>query len=222
MKNILKAKPLSPSYISKIDEYFKAKSNLFDTFDEIFLHIGFILDGTNRSPNELVELAVEDIIFASQEELQKHVSEYFYFHNSIVKFLDIIENAKDGDELLKKAKKIAKALFRLCDSKNDIFQQRIAEEALEIVEIVMQNYNISASHTDENLEKTLYAVFDNASAAGTLATVIYAIPYLQNMEYGKKDSISIASTLLLSCMILNYLKKERFMQSDTVGKDKTE
>lgn len=212
MKNILKAKPLSSSYIYKIDEYFKAKSNLFDTFDEIFLHIGFIIDATNRSPNELVELAVEDIVFASQEELQKHVSEYFYFHNSIVKFLDILEFAKDSDELLKKAKKIAKTLFNLCDSDKNIFQQRIAEEALEIVAIILQNYNLDVNHADEDLEKTLYSVFDNASAAGTLATVIYAIPYLQNMEYGKKDSISIASTLLLSCMIFNYLKKEKLIQ----------
>lgn len=208
MKNILKAKPLSPSYIKKIDRYFQSKSKLFDTFDEIFLHIGFIIDKSNRSPSDLVELAIEDIVFDTQEDLQKHVSEYFYFHNSVVRFLDFLQTAVDSDEVVKKTKKIAKALFELCNQDVDDFQQRVAEEAIELVEIIMQNHGLTVDINSDNIEDIFYSKLSNASAASTLATVIYAIPYLQNREYGKKDSIAITSTLLLLCMIFNYLKKD--------------
>jgi len=214
MKNVLKAKPLAPSYIRKIDKYFKNKSQLFDTFDEIFLHIGFIIDDTNHKPSELVELAIEDIIFTNQDDMQKHISEYFYFHNSIVKFLTLLEIAKDADEVVRKCKKVAKVLFELCDSNVDIFQNRLSEEAMEIVDIIIEDYDISVESGNGDLAQALREKLNDDLAANTMANIIEAIPSLQAREYSKKQSISIASTLLLLCMVFNYLRKEKVTKNN--------
>lgn len=208
MKNVLKAKPLSAGYIRKLDEYFKTKSQLFDTFDEIFLHIGFVIEGTKREPSELIELAIEDIVFANSEDLQKHVSEYFYFHNSVVKFLDLLESSKDSDELVEKTKKVAKALYELCENNLDIYQDRVAQGAMDIIDIIFDAYKLEIDAEHQDLAEVLAQNIPDALAVKTLSNVMYAVPVLQNRELDKREAISTASTLLLLCMMFNYLRKE--------------
>jgi hypothetical protein len=208
MKSVLNAKPLSAGYVKKIDKYFKSKSQLFDTFDEIFLHIGFIIDGSKREPSELVELAIEDIVFENSHDLQKHVSEYFFFHNSIVKFLDLLESAKDSDEIVEKTKKVASALYALCDDNLDIFQDRLAQGAVDIIDTIFDSYEIEMEGEDLDLLEVLSVKIPDVLAAKTLANVMYSVPVLQDREFGKKEAISTASTILLMAMMFNYLRKE--------------
>jgi hypothetical protein len=211
MKNILKAKALSPSSIKKIDKYFKSKSNLFDTFDEIFLHIGFIINKTNRSPQELIELAVEDIVFVSNEELQEHVSLYFAFHNSVVKFLDLLENAKDGDEVVEKSNAVVKALYELCGKNDEVFQTRLAEECLEIASVIFDDYDIDETNSQDDAHKELAKKIKDKHAVSTLIDVLHAIPKLQEAQLDKKASLEAGAGLLLLCMIFHHLRKENIV-----------
>ena len=205
MKNVLKAKPLNAEYIRKINDYFSDKSHLFDTFDEIFLHIGFVLDSVKHEPSELVELAIEDIVFKNSEEMQRHVSKYFHFHNSIVKFLGTLESAKDSDEIVKKSKKVSKALYKLCDRDIGAFQDKLAEEAGRVVEIIFAMYGVSEE--SEDLVDEMSNKIDDDLAVKTLANVVFMIPSLQAREFDKKEAIGAASAILLLCMVFAYLKK---------------
>ncbi len=142
MKNILKTSAITPAYLKKADKYFKSKSPLFDTFDEFFLHIGSIINKTHKGVQDMVELAVEDIVFDSEEELFEHVSGYFEFHNKIVKFLELVEHSKDEDELLSKISAVSTALCKLSALPKEKLSTAIADESKELITIVLEDYGV--------------------------------------------------------------------------------
>lgn len=199
MKNILKTKAITPAYLKKADSYFKSKSPLFDTFDEFFLHIGSIVNKTHKSVQEMVELAIEDIVFDGEEELFSHVSLYFEFHNKIVKFLELIESTKDEDELLSKISAVSGALCKLSNLPKDELPSSVADEAKEILGIALQDYGVK--YGDINGVKTAFKDKFLKDA------IVDAMAKIEKCK-SEKDARDLLSLTLLLAMFFYRLRKE--------------
>ncbi len=199
MKNILKTKAITPAYLKKADNYFKSKSPIFDTFDEFFLHVGSIVNKTHRSVQEMVELAIEDIVFNNEEELYGHVSLYFEFHNKIVKFLELIEDTKDEDELLSKIAAVSGALCRLSNMPKDELAAAVANGAKELLSIALQDYGVK--YNDTNAIKT---AFKDKFLKDAIADTMAKIEKCKN----EKDAKELLSLTVLLAMFFYRLRKE--------------
>lgn len=203
MKNILKTSALTAPYLIKADKYFKSKTPLFDAFDEFFLHVASIVNKTCKTPQELVELAVEDIVFEGRDELMGHVSLYFEFHNKIVKFLELIEEVEDEDELLRKISSVSSALIKLSNAPKDKICSMVSERAKEIITVVLEDYGVS--YIDQKAVKAAFrdkflqeAIFDAAAKIETL----------ERDECKPKEASELLKLMLLLSMFFYRLKKE--------------
>lgn len=203
MKNILKTSAITPAYIAKTDKYFKTKSPLFDTFDEFFLHIGSIINKTHKTPQEMVELAIEDIVFASQDEMMGHVSLYFEFHNKLVKFLELVEESKDEDELIKKISAVSSALIKLSNAPKDKLASLISDRAKELIVIVFDDYGIS--YADQKAIKT---AFEDKFLQEAILDAVAKIEKLEREDGTLKESSELLKLTLLLAMFFYRLRKE--------------
>lgn len=203
MKNILKTSAITPAYISKTDRYFKTKSPLFDTFDEFFLHVGSIINKTHKTPQEMVELAIEDIVFASQDEMMGHVSLYFEFHNKIVKFLELLEESKDEDELLKKISLVSGSLIKLSNTPKDKIAALVSERAKELILIVFDDYGISYAD-----QKAVKAAFKEKFLQEAILDAVAKIEKLDREDGNTKEATELLKLALLLSMFFYRLRKE--------------
>lgn len=203
MKNILKTSAITPAYISKTDRYFKTKSPLFDTFDEFFLHVGSIINKTHKTPQEMVELAIEDIVFASQDEMMGHVSLYFEFHNKIVKFLELLEESKDEDELLKKISLVSGSLIKLSNTPKDKIAALVSERAKELILIVFDDYGISYAD-----QKAIKAAFKEKFLQEAILDAVAKIEKLDREDGNTKEATELLKLALLLSMFFYRLRKE--------------
>jgi hypothetical protein len=203
VKNILKTSAITPAYIAKTDKYFKTKSPLFDTFDEFFLHIGSIINKTHKTPQEMVELAIEDIVFASQDEMMGHVSLYFEFHNKLVKFLELVEESKDEDELIKKISAVSSALIKLSNTPKDKLASLISDRAKELIVIVFDDYGIS--YADQKAIKT---AFKDKFLQEAILDAVAKIEKLEREDGTLKESSELLKLTLLLAMFFYRLRKE--------------
>jgi len=203
VKNILKTSAITPAYISKTDRYFKTKSPLFDTFDEFFLHVGSIINKTHKTPQEMVELAIEDIVFASQDEMMGHVSLYFEFHNKIVKFLELLEESKDEDELLKKISLVSGSLIKLSNTPKDKIAALVSERAKELILIVFDDYGISYAD-----QKAVKAAFKEKFLQEAILDAVAKIEKLDREDGNTKEATELLKLALLLSMFFYRLRKE--------------
>jgi len=203
VKNILKTSAITPAYISKTDRYFKTKSPLFDTFDEFFLHVGSIINKTHKTPQEMVELAIEDIVFASQDEMMGHVSLYFEFHNKIVKFLELLEESKDEDELLKKISLVSGSLIKLSNAPKDKIAALVSERAKELILIVFDDYGISYAD-----QKAIKAAFKEKFLQEAILDAVAKIEKLDREDGNTKEATELLKLALLLSMFFYRLRKE--------------
>ena len=203
MKDILKTSPISPKYLKEAQAYFESKTPLFDLFDEFFLPLGSIVIKPHKTPQEMVELAIEDIVFGSQEELMEHVSRYFEFHNKIVKFLELIENVKDEDELLKKIAALSTALHKLSNTPKDKFADEISQKAKEIILIIFADYKIS--YADQSAIKQN---FKDKFLQEAIFDAVAKIEKFEREEVKDKEAIELLKLTLLMSMFFYRLRKE--------------
>jgi hypothetical protein len=203
VKNILKTSAITPAYISKTDRYFKTKSPLFDTFDEFFLHVGSIINKTHKTPQEMVELAIEDIVFGSQDEMMGHVSLYFEFHNKIVKFLELLEESKDEDELLKKISLVSTSLIKLSNTPKDKIAALVSERAKELILIVFDDYGISYAD-----QKAIKAAFKEKFLQEAILDAVAKIEKLDREDGSVKEATELLKLTLLLSMFFYRLRKE--------------
>lgn len=203
MKNILKTSAMTPAYLKKADRYFKSKSPIFDTFDEFFLHVGSIINKTHKTPQEMVELAIEDIVFDSQDEMMGHVSLYFEFHNKIVKFLELLETCKNEDELLSKISAVSGALLKLSNTPKDKLALLVAERAKELILIVFDDYSIS--YADQKAIKTS---FKDKFLQEAIFDAVAKIEKLEREEAKQKESLELLKLTILLSMFFYRLRKE--------------
>jgi hypothetical protein len=203
VKNILKTSAITPAYISKTDRYFKTKSPLFDTFDEFFLHVGSIINKTHKTPQEMVELAIEDIVFASQDEMMGHVSLYFEFHNKIVKFLELLEDTKDEDDLLKKISLVSASLIKLSNTPKDKIAALVSERAKELILIVFDDYGISYAD-----QKAIKAAFKEKFLQEAILDAVAKIEKLDREDGNTKEATELLKLALLLSMFFYRLRKE--------------
>jgi spore coat polysaccharide biosynthesis predicted glycosyltransferase SpsG len=203
VKNILKTSAITPAYIAKTDKYFKTKSPLFDTFDEFFLHIGSIINKTHKTPQEMVELAIEDIVFASQDEMMGHVSLYFEFHNKLVKFLELLEDSKDEDELIKKISAVSSALIKLSNTPKDKLASLISDRAKELIVIVFDDYGISYAD-----QKAIKVAFKDKFLQEAILDAVAKIEKLEREDGTLKESLELLKLTLLLSMFFYRLRKE--------------
>ncbi len=203
VKNILKTSALTAPYLTKADKYFKSRSPLFDAFDEFFLHLGFIVNKTHKTPQEMVELAVEDIVFASEDELMGHVSLYFEFHNKIVKFLELLEESKDEDELIKKISSVSNALIKLSNAPKDRTCSMISDRAKELIMLVFEDYGISYAD-----QKAIKAAFKDKFLQEAVLDAVAKIEKLDREDGAPKEAPELLKLTLLLAMFFYRLRKE--------------
>ncbi len=203
VKNILKTSALTSAYLAKADKYFKSRTPLFDTFDEFFLHIGSIINKTHKTPQEMVELAIEDIVFSSQDEMMGHVSLYFEFHNKIVRFLELLESCENEDELLKKISALSNSLIKLSNTPKDKLGALVSERAKEIIMIVFEDYEISYAD-----QKAIKAAFKEKFLQEAILDAVAKIEKLEREDASVKEVNELLKLTLLLSMFFYRLRKE--------------
>lgn len=203
VKNILKTSAITPAYLAKADRYFKSKSPLFDTFDEFFIHLGSAIKKTHKTPQEMVELAIEDIIFGSQDEMMGHVSLYFEFHNKIVKFLELLESCDNEDELLKKISLVSNSLIKLSNMPKDKLPAAISERSKELIMIVFEDYGISYAD-----QKAIKAAFKERFLQEAMLDAVAKIEKLEREDGSIKEATELLKLTLLLSMFFYRLRKE--------------
>jgi len=203
LKNVLKTTAITPPYLTKANRYFKSKTPLFDIFDEFFWHLGSIINKTHKSAQEIVELAIEDIVFSSQEEMMGHVNLYFEFHNKIVKFLELLEDCEDEDELLKKISAVSSALIKISEIPSDKLAYSISQHAKELMLIVFEDYNISYAD-----QKAIKAAFKERFLQEGVLDSVAKIEKLEREEGSQKEASELLKLTLLLAMFFYRLRKE--------------
>lgn len=207
MHNILKAKPLDPKIIASTAKYFRNKSAIFDPFDEVFLHIGMVVNKKPLKPSELVELAMEDIEFSTQDELMEHVSYYFGFHNSIVRFLDLLESVKDENELFKHIDDVVDSLYALHGENTDYLQEKVVYEAREILRIVFEDYRIQGESFVETM-KQVDEAFSDKELVDAVADVLKMLEFYEKRDATQEDLKETMRYIIVLAMAFNRLRKE--------------
>jgi len=165
--------------------------------------VGSIINKTHRTPQEMVELAIEDIVFASEDELMGHVSLYFEFHNKIVKFLELIEDCKNEDELLGKISSISNTLIKLSNTPQDKIASLIADRTKELILIVFDDYGISYAD-----QKAIKAAFKDKFLQEAILDAVAKIEKLEREEAKIKECAELLKLTLLLAMFFYRLRKE--------------
>lgn len=208
MKNILKTSAMTSAYLTKADRYFRSKTPLFDTFDEFFWHLGSIINKTHKSAQEMVELAIEDIVFDSQDEMMGHVSLYFEFHNKIVRFLELLESCKNEDELLKKISALSNTLAKLSQAPKDRLSSMVSEKSKELILIVFEDYGISYAD-----QKAIKAAFRDKFLQEAIMDAVAKIEKQEREDGSAKEAMELLKLTILLCMFFYRLRKENKVQN---------